>query len=56
MKTLNKHDDIEAKFSELLGDDVIFFNKDEEIETPFYKREQALDHDDECECLECEKD
>ena len=43
-------------FSDLLGDDLIFFNKDEEIETPFYKREQALDHDDECECLKCEKD
>lgn len=44
----------DATFAELLGEEVFFFNKDEGTDVPFYTRERALDHDDECECLECE--
>ena len=54
MKTLKKQDEAESTFAELLGEEVIFFNKDESLDTPYYTREHALDHDDECECLECE--
>ena len=53
MKTLNK-DDSESAFGELLGDELIFFNKDESLDDPFRKRVSALEHDDECDCLECE--
>lgn len=38
------------KFRELLGDDIMFFNK---IETKPDHREQALDHADDCECNVC---
>ena len=55
MKTLNKQDKVESAFSDLLGDDVIFFNKDADTDEPFHKRQLALEHDDECECLECDK-
>ena len=54
MKTLKKQDEAESTFAELLGEEVIFFNKDESLDTPYYTREHALAHDDECECLECE--
>jgi len=54
MKTLKKDDEVESAFAELLGEDMIFFNKDEDTDAPFYKRKYALDHDDECECVECE--
>ena len=54
MKTLNKYDETEATFGELLGEDMIFFNKDEDIVDPFHKRLKALEHDDDCDCLECE--
>ena len=55
MKTLNKQDEVETAFSEILGEELIFFNKDADTDDPFHKREFALEHDDECECLECEK-
>ena len=55
MKTLNKQDGIESAFSDFLGDDVILFNKDADTDEPFHKRQLALEHDDECECLECDK-
>ena len=55
MKTLNKQDGIESAFGELLGEELIFFNKDADTDDPFHKREHALEHDDECECLECDK-
>ena len=38
------------KFRELLGDDIMFFNK---IETKPVHREQALDHVEDCECDAC---
>ena len=41
MKTLNK-DDSEAAFGELLGDELIFFNKDQSLDDPFRKRVSAL--------------
>lgn len=56
MKTLNKQDDTESAFGELLGEELIFFNKDESLDTPFHKRNVALEHDDECDCLECERE
>ena len=40
-------------FSDLLGDDLIFFNKDEATETPFHKRRGAMEHDDDCVCRQC---
>ena len=30
MKTLNKQDEVESAFGELLGEELIFFNKDQE--------------------------
>ena len=56
MRTLNKQDDIESAFGELLGEELIFFNKDESLDTPFRKRNVALEHDDECDCRECERE
>lgn len=38
------------KFRDLLGADVMFFNK---IDTKPTHREQALDHVDECDCDVC---
>ena len=38
------------KFRELLGDDILFFNK---IETQPDHREEALIHEDDCECDVC---
>ena len=39
------------KFRELLGDDIVFFNK---IETKPEHREHALDHAEDCECNICQ--
>ena len=39
------------KFRELLGDDIVFFNK---IETKPEHREHALDHAEDCECNVCQ--
>jgi hypothetical protein len=38
------------KFRELLGDDIMFFNK---VETKPEHREQALEHEDTCTCDVC---
>ena len=38
------------KFQELLGEDILFFNK---IETKPNHREQALEHEDDCDCNVC---
>ncbi len=54
MTTIKKWKTPGDDFAELLGEEVIFFNKDEGTDTLFYKRENALEHDEECECLECE--
>ena len=53
MRTLNK-DDSESAFGELLGEELLFFNKDESMTDPYHKRLSALEHDDECDCIECE--
>ena len=39
------------KFRELLGDDIVFFNK---IETKPEHREHSLDHAEDCECNICQ--
>ena len=56
MKTLNKQDDTESTFGELLGEELVFFNKDDSLDTPFRKRSLALEHDEESDCLECENE
>ena len=38
------------KFQELLGEDIVFFNK---VETKPDHREQALEHEDTCTCDRC---
>ncbi len=53
--TFDKGKTSQDLFKELVGDDQLFFNKDADTEDPFHKREFALEHDDECECLEFEK-
>ena len=40
-------------FSDLLGDDLIFFNKDVATENRFHKRRRAIEHDDDCSCSQC---
>ena len=38
------------KFKELLGDDIVFFNK---VEKKPEHREESLEHMDECDCNVC---
>ena len=39
------------KFNDLLGDDIVFFNK---IETKPEDREESLEHMDDCDCNVCQ--
>lgn len=39
------------KFNDLLGDDIVFFNK---IETKPEHREESLEHVDDCDCNVCQ--
>ena len=41
----------DKKLRELLGDDIVFFNKIDKKPTP---REQALEHMDDCDCNVCQ--
>ena len=43
-------------FNRILGDNVIFFNKDANLQAGAYKiRSKALEHIDNCPCNECER-
>ena len=44
-------DNNRKKFQELLGEDIVFFNK---IEAKPDHREQALEHSDDCDCNVCQ--
>ena len=49
--TLEKSEQL--SFDDLLGDDLTFFNKDENTKGYFNEREELLEHDEDCECLKC---
>ena len=51
--TLKKSDQL--SFDDLLGDDITFVNKDENTKGSFNEREELLEHDEECDCLKCER-
>ena len=42
-------------FKNLLGDDIEFFNKDSNQSDLFRLRKQVLDHEEKCECNNCQE-
>ena len=42
-------------FKELLGEELIFFNKDKGTDEVYRLRKQSLEHDTECTCEDCTK-
>ena len=56
MRSTSKQTESQDLFKELVGDEVIFFNKDMGTENAFNSRLKSLDHSDECDCLDCESD
>ena len=56
MRSTSKQTESQDLFKELVGDEVIFFNKDMGTENVFNSRLKSLDHSDECDCLDCESD
>lgn len=42
-------------FKELLGEELIFFNKDKGTDEVYRLRKQSLEHDTECTCDDCAK-
>ena len=54
MRSTSKQTESQDLFKELVGDEVIFFNKDVGTENVFNSRTTSLDHSDESDCLDCE--
>ena len=54
MRSTSKQTESQDLFKELVGDEVIFSNKDVGTENVFNSRTMSLDHSDECDCLDCE--
>ena len=48
MRSTSKQTESQDLFKELVGDEVIFFNKDMGTENVFNSRLKSLDHSDEC--------
>lgn len=46
----------QLSFSELLGNDLLYFNKDVDTKGEYNKRKKTLEHVDECECFACFKE
>ena len=42
-------------FKKLIGDSMVFFNKDANQEDAFKARPKAINHIDDCPCNECER-
>ena len=42
-------------FKELLGEELIFFNKDKGTDEVYRLRKQSLEHDTECTCEDCDE-
>lgn len=42
-------------FKELLGEELIFFNKDKGTDEVYRLRKQSLEHDTDCKCNDCAK-
>ncbi len=56
MRSTSKQTESQDLFKELVGDEVVFFNKDMGTENVFNSRTTSLDHSDECDCLDCESE
>ena len=46
----------QLSFEDILGNDIKFFNKDVDTKGSFKDREKALEHDEDCDCMDCFKD